>query len=154
VSNEVNIIVKVDTLDAQGEIADFQNQIDKLATRWQRIKNTIKTESSRLMYSLMGIINLAKHVMEAFGVSIGPIGDALLAIISSVIQSAIAMQYAYAAGGPVGWAMMAISAAALGVAIGAQIRAAQGVDEAKANAAKTQAILSDLGSILGPWRTF
>jgi len=154
VSDRVDIIVGVETDEALAELADFSHKVDEVGSKWQRAKQIIRTESRQVMQSLLGLVNLAKNIIEAFGYTIGPVGEALLAIITSVIQSAIAMQFAYAAGGPIGWAMMAVAAAALGVAIGAQIRAAQGVAEAKESAARTQAILGNLTSILGPWRTF
>jgi len=153
-SDRVTVYVDVETDESLAELADFSRKVDDVGSKWQRVKMVIRSESRQVMQSLLGLVNLAKDIIEAFGYSIGPVGEALLAIITSVIQGAIAMQFAYAAGGPVGWAMMAISAAALGVAIGASIRAAQGVAEAKESAAKTQAILGSLTSILGPWRTF
>jgi len=154
VSERVTVYLDMEADEALAELADFSRKVDEVGSKWQRAKQIIRSESRQVMQSLLGLVHLAKNIIEALGYSIGPVGEALLAIITSVIQSAIAMQFAYAAGGPIGWAMMAVAAAALGVAIGAQIRAAQGVAEAKESAAKTQAVLNSLTSILGPWRTF
>ena len=153
-SERITVYMDVETDESMAELADFSRKVDEIGSKWQRTKMVIVRESRNILQSIAGLVNLAKHVLSALGMSIGPAGDALLAIISSVISSAIAMQYAYAAGGPVGWAMMAVSAAALGIAVATQIATAQGIETAKAQASQAQAILGDLTSILGPWRGF
>jgi len=146
----VNIIVETDT--ALAEIADFSQKVDEIGSRWQRVKLKIKSESRKLIYSLQGLVNLARNIFSSFGMSLDPMGEALLGVISAVIASAISMQFAYAAGGPVGWAMMALSALALTVAIGQQVNAARGIDEAKQAASESLAVLTSLQSIFTPWR--
>ena len=150
--SDISLGIVVETDEALAELTAFSNMVDSLGTKWQRIKKTVKQEARKLLYSLQSFINLARNIFNSFGMSLDPMGEALLNIIGSVIASAIAMQYAYAAGGPVGWAMMAISALALTVAIGQQVNAARGIDEAKQAAADSLAIISSLQSVLIPWR--
>jgi hypothetical protein len=152
VSDRVTIIVDVETDESLAELAAFSQKVDELGSKWQRVKTTIRAESRNLLYSLSAFISLAQNIMNQYGIALGAAGDALLNIIGSVISSAIAMQYAYAAGGPIGWAMMAVSSLALWAAIDAQMSAAAGRKEAQDSMNQTRTIMNNIHSMLTAWR--
>jgi len=138
--------------EMRSEMDDMEAKANEVGSLWQRVKLTVREESRSVMRSVMGVFNLAKNILSAFGVSMGPMGDAVVTMIGSVIAGAMSMQAAYVAGGPAGWLMLGIAAISLGVAIGAQLRAMEGVATAKESAAKAQAIFNSLESIIAPWR--
>lgn len=147
VSEDIEIWLRLNADDALSEMHDFSNKVDEIGSRWQRVKLTIQNESRKVLYSLQGVISLVRNVFELFGWSLGPVGEALLGIVSSVISSVIAMQYAYAAGGPFGWAMIALSAAALYASITAQVKAMQGMEDAKGEIGKVNAVIGSIQNI-------
>lgn len=152
VSEHVNIILKIDKSEAEVELQDFENEINKKASLWQRVKTRMMSESRLMMQSLIATVNTARAILTSLNISLGPLGDAMLQMGMAIINTVIAMQYAYAAGGPVGWAMIGLSAAALAAALYAQVQAADGVEEARRAGQRAETIMSNVSSILSPWR--
>jgi len=150
--DRVTIAIEIQTEVAFAEITDFEKEVDKVASKWQRVKRAIQNESTKVLYSLQGMINLAKTILNKFGVSLGAMGDALVNMVGAIITSVIALQYAYAASGPVGWVMMGVTIVALSFALDAQIKAAFGMEEAKRLSDDAVSILSSIQSTLTPWR--
>jgi len=151
VSDEVEILVTVLTEEGLRELDDFGNEIEKKATLWQRTKLKILNESREVMRSIMGLLHSTRAIFAAIGLSLGPLGDAMLEMITAIVNGAIAMQFAYAAGGPIGWAMMALSAAALAAALYAQVQAVNGIEAARRAGQQASSIMSNLSSIFSPW---
>ena len=145
--NDIEIWFHLNADEPLAEMQDFSNKVDEIGSRWQRVKMTIQTETRKVLYSLQGVVSLVRNVFELFGWSLGPVGEALLTVVGSVISSVIAIQYAYAAGGPIGWAMITVSAIALEFSIMAQIKAAMGMEEAKRDIMKVNAVIGSLQNI-------
>jgi len=152
VSDEVNVIIKA-TIDKQStqELVDFENEVTRVGSLWQRVKLKIRKESANIGRSIIGLLGFAQLAFDSVGQSIGPLGDALLSILDTVISGVIAMQYAYTAGGPTGWAMLAISMVALGVAINAKTQAIAGTNMAKQQAQESSRAIRSITSIISPW---
>jgi hypothetical protein len=151
VSEDVNIILKVDTEQPRTEIEDLENEVDKVASIWQRVKLTVRREALNIGRSIAALVRSAQTILRAIGVSLGDMGDAILNIVEGVISSVIAMRYAYIAGGPVGWSYIVLTYYAMVMAAGAQVSAARGVKEAKQRADASAAALRSLTSVIGPW---
>jgi hypothetical protein len=152
VSEDVNVLINVDLSEAEIELIEFENEINKKASLWQRVKTQMMTESRLMMRSLIATVNTARAILSALNISLGPVGDAMLQMGMAIINSVIAMQYAYAAGGPIGWAMIGLSVAALAAALSAQVQAANGVEEARRAGQRAETIMSNISAILSPWR--
>jgi len=108
---EVNVIVKADLTDLQ----KAEIQAERVMTKMQRVITFVKSNSNKLLRSMQSIISLFSNVLKTVGVSIGPVGEALLSTVAVVVASVIQMQSILAAG--TGGLSLIFGAAMVGAAI-------------------------------------
>ena len=151
-SDDVNVIVHVDTDQPMRELADFENEINKKATLWQRVKRTIMTESRQVLQSVLAGVRSIQGILRALNISVGPIGDVIIQLGVAVLNYLIAVQYAYTASGPIGWALLGLSFGALVASAYAIGQSVDAVGEARRAARDAEAVMNNVSAILSPWR--
>jgi hypothetical protein len=150
--DNINILINVDFSEAELELQDFENEINKKASLWQRVKLKILTESRQVLRTIAATVRTIQSIMAALNITLGPFGDALIEMGMAVINTAIAIQYSYAAAGPIGWALVGLSLASMFAALYASAQAADNVQDARQAARRAESIMSNISALLGPWR--
>lgn len=92
------VLLGLDTSDSDAKLAAAEAEAERVMTKMERIIVFVKTNSQKLLRSMQSVITIFSGVLKSFGLSLGPVGEALLATISVVVASVIQMQSILAAG--------------------------------------------------------
>jgi len=159
--SDINIRLEVDATAAKATLADVAARNDDIARQIaQNRMDMIRLQKMgvRIAHALMGLF---RSLISAFGISMNAMGRALMNTIDNIIALAgawLMFMTARASGGDVlaGFGLGTASLS-LGISIGAGIRIAEGVEQAEAQAAKADAVLSSIESLArapGRWGTY
>ena len=135
-------------------MTDFANKVDAIASRWQQVKNTIKSEGTKILRSMQSMIGLMKTIFEVANVSIGNLGEAILIAFDGIVSSLIMAYTAYSAlsvTNPLFIISAGVALASLFITLDQARRTATGVNEAKEAASQALSIMSGIRGAVNPW---
>ena len=92
------VLLGLDTSEADAKLAAAEAESERVMTKMEKVILYVKTNAAKLVRAMQSVINIFSGVLKAFGLSLGPVGDALLGTISVVVATVIQMQSILAAG--------------------------------------------------------
>lgn len=135
------VIININTKADLTELQKAEAESERVMTKMQKVITFVKTNSQKLLRSMQSIVSLFSGILKTFGVSLGPVGDALLGTISVVIMSVIQMQSILAAGtGGLSLVFgLAMVSAAIAISIMSSMAVARGMNEIQSQLSGAQA---------------
>lgn len=140
VSDEVNIIITVDNTEAERELAEFEAEVNKLGSVWQRTKQKIKSEVRGVIGTMQAVTTVFVNMLKQFGIALDPVQTAIVTAIQTTLASILATHRALEAStfGIAGVATVALSAVAIGISVSNIAATALGMEEAQRSMAQSQ----------------
>jgi antitoxin component of RelBE/YafQ-DinJ toxin-antitoxin module len=137
----------LEAAQARAEAKSFDQEIDKVGSKWQRLKIVIKKEINAVLGSINALIGVARSMITAFGLQLDPFQDYIFQLIAVTVTTLVNMALAYTvtiAGIPIG---LAISAAAGVFALASTASAAAGMAEAKEAMNNASALMNSISAL-------
>ena len=121
------------TVGIEAETKKAEAEVDKLVSTWARVKYTIQHEVNLTMRTIQNAVSIVRNVFSALGLTMDPMLEAVLAVISTVASTIISINIALAAGsgGTLTGLAIAFSLAGLAITVLAETKAILGMNEAK-----------------------
>lgn len=146
---EVNVLVKTDLTELQ----KAEVEADRVMTKMQKVITFVKTNSQKLVRSMQSVVSLMSGILKAAGISIGPIGEALMGTIAVVLASVVQMQSILAAG-TAGLSLVfgaAMVGAAIAISVISTMEVMRGMDRINSNLAGASQAAAAAMSLFTQW---
>ncbi len=116
-SDEVAILLTLDDSQAEAEVADLQGKIDRQQQEWAQFRRQTIREMNEIARGMAITVSSIRLVARVAGITIDPIMNALMTLVSSAVSLMIATATAMAASsfGILTGAALILSAAAFGL---------------------------------------
>ena len=140
--SSINIIMKLDTTDPDRKIAEIDRKTNEFVKKFAKAQEETERGLMRTMRGAQKVMSLISQSLSAWGITLDPLANALMAAIGASITSVLAIHRVMEAGTggaaaafTVGWSIAAIAAAGAGT-----VMVAAGMNEVKATSDRIQAI--------------
>jgi len=137
------------TVGIEAETKKAEAEVDKLVSTWARVKYTIQHEVNLTMRTIQNAVSIVRNVFSALGLTMDPMLEAVLAVISTVAATIISINIALAAGsgGTLTGLAIAFSLAGLAITVLAETKAILGMNEAKSQMAGISRTFDSIGNL-------
>ncbi len=145
VDDSFELYLDMKTEKGYKEMAAYKENIEQVASRWIQIKQKIVKEGRNMMRSMYALVMLYKSVLKAFGQTLDPMQEVLLAYISTTVTTMLQISTALAATGLGAVAASVLLVAALVFNTMATAQALAGMAEAKEANQEAADVMERLG---------
>lgn len=149
--DRVVISVELDTTQAEADITRIEHQTDAVVEKWARDEREIQRSILRLNAGIRGIVGVIRNAYRMVGVTLDPVQEAVVNMITTTLGSILAMHRAMEAGslGIAGIYTVGASIASIAIAGAAMTQAIAGMDESRKALDNAQALLDSITTTLG-----
>jgi hypothetical protein len=138
--------VGADITPCEEAVADCQKQIDGAEEERQKTMVVTSTSMRHVARAMIGVVGITTSIFEAIGITLDPVGQALIGLITSTISALSSMSVALAAGGITAAMATVTAAAAIYLATVTLAGAVSGIDTSKSELRQAQNLLRMLHS--------
>lgn len=142
---EVDIIMGMDLVFKNA--AEAHEIIDKVTTRWAKVKRILIKEGTAILRSVHAIIGVYRSVVKVMGMTIDPMHEILIAYIATTVSTMIMISTAMASTGIGAAVAVYVLTASLVLSTAATAMALQGMDKARSSLDDATGLLDSLGML-------
>jgi hypothetical protein len=147
-TDDVNIILKLDASQTHKEMDTVAQKKDKLVKDWAKQQREITRQIARVNMKIHSVMGVVRASFRAIGQSMTPIQQAIVGAILTTLEATLAIHRTLEAGtlGVAGVVTVGLSATALSMSLAAVGFAVTGMEEAKRGIDNAEGFIASLQS--------